>query len=126
MTQKKHTKRSFAYHNYNYTIHSRIDPIYVTESLKIQETNITPTSLSDHEIVSLTLQITKQKPKSNGFWKLNTSILKQKNFIEIFHIFWENWQKQKIKYKSINDWWDAGKMYFKILAIEYSKDQNQN
>ena len=101
MTQKKHTKRSFAYHNYNYTIHSRIDPIYVTESLKIQETNITPTSLSDHEIVSLTLQITKQKPKSNGFWKLNTSILKQKNFIEIFNIFWENWQKQKIKYKSM-------------------------
>ena len=33
---------------------------------------------------------------------------------------------KKIKYKSINDWWEGGKMYFKILAIEYSKNQNQN
>ena len=82
--------------------------------------------MSDHEIVSLTLQITKQKPKFNGFWKLNTSILKQKNFKEIFHNFWENWQKQKIKYKSINEWWEAGKLYFEVLAIEYSKEQNQN
>ena len=123
--KKKHTKRSFTYHNYNYAIHNRTDHIYVTENLKIQQTNII-TSLSDHEIVSLTLQITKQKPKFNGFWKLNTSILKQKNFKEIFHNFWENWQKQKIKYKSINEWWEAGKLYFKVLSIEYSKEQNQN
>ena len=101
MAQKKHTKRSFTYHCYNYTAHSRIDRIYVTKNLKILDTNIIANSLSDREMVSLTLQIKKQKLKGNGFWKLNTFILKEKNFKEIILKFWENWQKQKIQ---IHQW----------------------
>ena len=95
--KKKHTKRSFTYRYYNYTAHSRINRIYATENLKILDTNIIANSLSDCEMVSLTLQIKKQKLKGNGFWKLNTSILQQKNFKEIIHKFGENWQKQKIQ-----------------------------
>ena len=95
--KKKHTKRSFTYRYYNYTAHSRIDRIYATENLKILDTNIIANSLSDRKMVSLTLQIKKQKLKGNGFWKLNTSILQQKNFKEIIHKFGENWQKQKIQ-----------------------------
>ena len=75
-------------------------------------------------MVSLTLQIKKTKnPKGNGLWKLNTSILNQKNFKQIFQHFWKNWQTQKTKYKSINQWWETGKIYFKVLAVEYSKNQ---
>ena len=122
--KKKHTKIAFTYHNYNQTIHSRIDRIYATKNLKIQNTTIQPNPLSDHEIVSLTLEITKQKPKGRGIWKLYTSILKQKYFKEIFQKFWKNWQEQKIKYKSINQWWESGKIYFRMLAIEYCKEQN--
>ena len=122
--KKKRTKIAFTYHNYNQTIHSRIDRIYATKNLKIQNTTIQPNPLSDHEIVSLTLEITKQKPKGRGIWKLNTSILKQKYFKEIFQKFWKNWQEQKIKYKSINQWWESGKIYFRMLAIEYCKEEN--
>ena len=122
--KKKHTKIAFTYHNYNQTIHSRIDRIYATKNLKIQNTTIQPNTLSDREIVSVTLEITKQKPKGRSIWKLNTSILKQKYFKEIFQKFWKNWQEQKIKYKSINQWWESGKIYFRMLAIEYCKEQN--
>ena len=29
-----------------------------------------------------------------------------------------------MKYKSINQWWESGKIYFRMLAIEYCKEQN--
>ena len=122
--KKKHNKITFTYHNYNQTIHSRIDHIYATKNLRIQNTTIKLNPLSDHKIVSLTLQITKQKPKGRGICKLNTSIIKQKYFKKIFQKFSKNWQEQKIKYKSINQWWESGKIYFRMLAIEYCKEQN--
>ena len=74
----------------------------------------------DHEIVSLTLEITKQKSKRRGIWKRNTSILKQKRFKEIFQQFWKNWQTQ-IKYKPINQWW---KIRFRMLVVEHCKEHN--
>lgn len=65
-------------------MHSRIDRIYATQNLKLNNINIIRNNLSDHDMISLTIQIKKQKPKGNGFWKLNTSIFKQKDFKEIF------------------------------------------
>lgn len=100
--KKRHTKIAFTFHNHSLTIHSRKDHIYATKNLQIKDTNIVPISLSDHEMVSLTIEIAKQKPKANSIWKLDTSILQQKHFKEIFNNFWNNWQKQKTKYKSIN------------------------
>ena len=106
-------------------MHSTIDSIYATQNLKNSDTNTIPNNLSDHEMLSLTLRIKIHKPKGNGFWKLNTSILQQKIFKEIFQNFYQNWQHQKAKYHSVNQWWKSGKIYFKILAIESSKNQNQ-
>ena len=40
--KKKHTKITFTYHNYNQTIHNRIDRIYETKNLKIQLYNQIP------------------------------------------------------------------------------------
>ena len=85
--KKKHTKITFTYHNCDQTIHTRIYHIYVIKNLRIQNITIQPNPLSDHEIVSLTLEITKQKPKSRGIWKLNISIFKQKYLKEIFQKF---------------------------------------
>ena len=85
-----YTKRSFTCHNYNYSIHSRIDRIYITEHQKILETNIIPNYLYDQEILALTLLIKKQKSKGNGYRKLNALILQQKSFEDIFKNFWKN------------------------------------
>ena len=48
-------------------MHSRIDWIYATQNLKLNNINIIRNSLSDHDMISLTIQIKKQKPKGNGF-----------------------------------------------------------
>ena len=85
-----------------------------------------PNSSLDHETVLLILQIANQNPTGQGYWKLITSILSHKVFKKIFEQFWKNWQKQKSKYNTINKWRDLGKILFKILAIQYSTQQNLN
>ena len=75
---------------------------------------------------SFALQIQKQKPKGKGYWKLNTSILTEKTSKIVFHKSWKNWRKQKFKYNTIDQWLELGKIYLKMLAIQYSKQENKN
>ena len=125
--RKKHPNlRQYTFHNYNNLIHSRIDRVYAHQNQKLLKSQILPNPFSDHDTVLLTLQIPNQNPKGQEYWKLNTSILSHKPFKELFEDFWKNWQKQKSKYNSINKWWELGKIYFKILAINYSKQHNFN
>ena len=37
-----------------------------------------------------------------------------------------NWEQEKYKYKSINLWWEAGKISFKMFAIQFSTIRKQN
>ena len=60
-----------------------------------------------------------------GYWKLNNSILKQ-DFQEMFCKFWKDLQNQKPKYNFINQWWESGKIYFKMFTIKFSTIKNQN
>ena len=116
-------KRIFTYHNHDKTIHSRLHRIYISKTIKTKKCKISSTSLSDHESVSVILQISEENPGEPGVWKLNTSTLKQKKFQEIFKIFWNFWQNKKKEYKYHNDWWDAGKLYFKTIAINIAPEE---
>ena len=82
-------KRFFTYHNLNKTIHTRLDRIYII----VKTSTIYPISLSYHNGVTVSFQIKETSPKGPGIWKLNTSILKQKQFQEIFKKYWSYWQK---------------------------------
>ena len=105
-------KRLFTYHNPDKTIHTRLDRIYITDNITVKTSTIYTVSLSDHDGVTVSFQIRETNPKGPGIWKLNTSILKQKHFQEIFKNYWSYWQKQKGKYQNQLLWWDAGKLYF--------------
>ena len=92
---------------------------------KIKTRNIIPIPLTDHDGASAIIQIIEGNTRGPGIWKLNTSILKQKEFQEIFKKFWKNWQNKKREYKNQNLWWDADKLYFKKIAIEYCTRKNK-
>ena len=46
----------------------------------------------------------------SGVWQLNTSILKEKQFLEMIDKFWEDWKSKKVKYPTQLEWWDEGKL----------------
>ena len=118
-------KRLFTYHNPDKTIHTRLDRIYITDNITVKTSTIYPISLSDHDGVTVSFQIRETNPKGPGIWKLNSSILKQKHFQEIFKNYWSYWRKQKQKYENQLLWWDAGKLYLKMIIIEYCTKRNK-
>ena len=77
------SKRNLTYHNADNTIHSRLDRIYISKTMTIKTCKINPTSIADHDSVSVIIQISETNLRGPGVWKLNTSILKQKKFQEI-------------------------------------------
>ena len=87
--------RTFTFHNHNNTIHSRLERIYISKTLTTKTCKIIPTSFTDQDGVSVTIQVSEEYPRGPGIWKLNTSILKLKQFQQIFHKFWEFWQNKK-------------------------------
>ena len=91
------TRKQYTFHNYNYTINSRIDRIYINKNKKIQNTTIFPNNLSNHDGLTLTIIIPKNKSKERDIGNLNTTIIKQKK--KIFQNFWKNWQNEKNTYK---------------------------
>ena len=124
--KKNLNKKQFTYHNYDYSIHSRIDRIYVNKNQNIKKIEIFPNSYSDHAGIIIKINIDKNKPRGKGIWKLNTSIIKHKTFKKLFQNFWQDWQQQKHKYNYINSWWETGKNHFKMFAMQFSKEKNQN
>ena len=47
------------------------------------------------------------------------SILNHKFFIIAFQNFWLEWQQQIQNHGKISQWWEIGKLYFKMLATHY-------
>ena len=115
----------FTYHNKYQLIHSRIDRIYLPQNQKIKNVSIIPNNLSNHDAVTLTIKIKNANTYGQGYRKLNTSILKRKSFQKLFRKFWTDWRTQKNNYVSLNQWWESGKIYFKIIAIKFSTIKNE-
>ena len=88
-------KTLLTYHKKNQQIHSRIDRFYITNNQKIKNVCIVPNDLSDHDAIKLKIKIKKTNVSGTGYWKLNTSILKQKPFQKMFQNYWKDWQKEK-------------------------------
>ena len=64
-------------------VKSRLDYIFTSESLlqHARKATILPSFKSDHSLVKVQMQI-QANPKGPGYWKLNTSLLRDKDYIE--------------------------------------------
>lgn len=54
-----------------------------------------------------------------GFWKLNTSILEDEEYIDLIGKFWGCWCQAQTGYPTFAKWWDAGKSRIKGITIAY-------
>ena len=68
-------------------------------------------SLSDHCGVLLEMRfqnvvLPKIKPASHTYWKLNTRILKDEDFLENFAALWEFLKLKQNRFTDKADWWE--------------------
>ena len=99
---------SVQYTFFTRTSQSRIDRFYISRSLQnaIHSVNVTPLVFSDHEGVKI--QIAGQ-PKiricGKGVWKVNSSILSDKEIKREFHEKYEQIKRRKNRFHSVTEWW---------------------
>ena len=112
----------YTWNSADFTISSRLDRLYVNSALlhSVQNIKIFETSLSDHKILSISIQQNKNNSRGTGYWKLNTNILDENTFIEELKSFWSYWSDQKQNYP-LDIWWDKGKAQVKDLCLQFSQ-----
>ena len=111
---------------------SRLDRFYVPESLEmnIEDVHHIP-SLSDHSGVKLKMKLDYVKLLGNKnsaqtYWKLNTAILNEEDFLPSFKIFWNSILQLSPLSNDIADWWDnVAKPNIKQFCIQFSIQRKQ-
>ena len=121
LKQNNEKNGGFTWFNHNKTIASRIDRIYLQKNLTnlVKEVYTAKPQFTDHKAVIVKIpSITGSK--GEGFWKLNTTVLGQKEYNNKIQGMWYVWSLKKKEMK-IDEWWDLGKKQIAALTIKYCK-----
>lgn len=105
----------------NSLIRTRIDKYLISHNLspKIITASIQPYPHSDHDSITLSLNLTEQ-PCGDGFWHFNYSLLQDPIFSDNIKSFLQEWLLQINTFDNLLIWWDKAKQHFKRIAIHRS------
>ena len=105
----------------NFLSMARLDRVY---SFKhhvnvFRNCKIFPVMLSDHSMVQSVVGLKYIKPMS-AYWHLNTSLLSDAHFKDVFIFFWTSFRETKSSFESLQQWWDFGKIQIRQLCQQYT------
>ena len=82
LRNKLGNQTAYTWHSKHLKVYSRLDYFFISEHFlnRIQSCNKHTAILTDHDLVKLTLQCS-LPGKGRGYWKFNTSLLKDKTYI---------------------------------------------
>lgn len=110
-------------------VQSRLDFWLISMNLEfvVKKTDIIPGRRSDHSLVRLEMKLQNTDQRGKGFWRLNTSLLKDEIYLTEIRGLIKN---LKVKYKSLTDknlLWDTMKCEIRTETISYAiKKSKQN
>ena len=117
---------SFTWRNKSHKIQCRLDFFLISEKLAdlVTSCKIFHAPETDHSAISLHLQAKiKQQNRGPGFWKFNTSLLRDEAYVNELR---KNINLYKAKYESIDDKglkWDLIKMEMRGFSVKYAKSK---
>ena len=106
--------------NNNSLVRTRIDKFLTSSSPRPYITTafiITPFGQSDHDLISISLDIN-QQPHGFGYWHFNNDLLTNTIFKTEVQQFWTDWLTRKANYSNPLIWWEKAKHHFKNIAIK--------
>ena len=115
-------KKEYTYFNNLADFKSRIDRFYLTTNIEINykiKTQIIQNYLSDHRMIKLSIHKKNEKKRGPSYWKLNSSILENKEYKNKITSFWQKWQQRKPKYDDPTVWWDNGKQFIQGITKDF-------
>ena len=90
---------------------------------------ILPCPFSDHCALLSFILVPGVVPPGPGFWKLNTSILQDDEYVKLISDAWLNWRTSIHRFPSLAKWWEEGMgliiklLLLKVIHLEVYKDQ---
>lgn len=108
-------------------IQCRLDYILISDSLHdaVTITDIIPSIRSDHSAVTVTFNTIPLHQKGNSFWKMNTSVLEDIDYINLLKNEKDRWTNE---YKDIQDHrvkWELIKYNIRKLTFEYCNQKSK-
>ena len=119
--------RVFTWFNHDYSIASRLDKFFVSKELFTSDCQceISPCPLSDHDFVSFVFDIPDAAKRGPGVWKLNNSLLDDKNFCGIIRNLIQSHVLYFASFPSPQDWWEFLKVSIKEESISFSRQKRR-
>ena len=126
-TQNKF-KTQFTYENDIFHFKSRIDRFYIwhhTGKKFSIRFDIVLNTLSDRDIIRFSLKNITTNKRGPSYWKLNASILQNKDNKQEIENLWPHWKNKKNIYPDKTKWWDMTKIYIQSIANDFCIDLKQ-
>lgn len=104
----------------NENIKVRLDYFLISDTLvqSVNKAEIKPKFSSDHSFPLLEINLIKLE-RGRGVWKFNTSLLREKNFLEAVNTMLV--QEMQTEYESARHRWEIIKMRIRSIAIKISR-----
>ena len=120
-------KRNSEYTFYRRNYAARLDRIYVNKLFpNIKDTVTFPTSFSDHMCVCVSIEITHNIQVARPRWKLNVSLLENKNRKDNFCRIWSYIQERKAMFPNLILWWESlAKPQIKQFYINQGREEKK-
>ena len=116
--------KSFTWSQKSPFIFCRLDYWLISNSLQdlIKDVNIIAAIRSDHSAIFLHLQEIEECQRGPGFWKMNTSLLTDENFVQKMKEKLDQWKKEGEEFSDVKVAWDWIKYKVRLFCINYSKE----
>ena len=88
----------------------------------IKDVNIIAAIRTDHSAIFLHLQEIEECQRGLGFWKMNTSLLTDENFVQKMKEKLDQWKKEGEEFSDVRVAWDWIKYNVRLFTINYSKE----
>ena len=104
-------------------IQRRLDFWLVSNGMQedIDNVDVIPSLKSDHSAIVLSINGIENRPRGPSFWKLNSSLLDDKEYVSLINMKYPLWNDE---FKENNDprlFWDLMKYRIRQESISYSK-----
>ena len=121
---KNPKKKSFTWCQKSPFIFCRLDYWLISDTLQdlIKNVDITAAIKTDHSAIVLHLQGFEETKKGPGFWKMNTSLLSDENFIQLMKANLEIWKEEGKDFSDKRVAWDWIKYKVRLVSMQYSKE----
>ena len=117
-------KKRFTWRQRNPLVQCRLDYFLVSETIQdfTSDVDILPAFKSDHSGIFIKISGKEEERRGKGYWKFNTSLLDDNQFIENLRAELTEWVKL-VDYLDAQQKWEWVKYKIRLFCIQYSKQK---